>query len=518
MSYQHQKKKLSDKSNTHYRTWKKGKSWCYSFSVLAALAGGVVLASQTVNADTSAVTTTDTATEVPELTPATTETPDTDIVTPADDTTAQTSETIPATTTTDETTPAESTEAASETTDTVENAPASTSDPVAPAATTAKLEAPLPAVAQTTYNFTDLVKQGIINVPDITWSAPEGTTFDLNTQGCGVKPINLKFTINPNSVLKPGDILYLGTCRYDGYIGGTNPGYAGVDNVQNYGTLSSYDIVLSDAYNQDRDASLSFGLSTAPSYGLDQTDTTSFTISWLGQTATYNVIPKEYPGDAENIDGFISGSSVDSGTGIVYMQSKSSNMEYDASLFDGSNPNYDASVGGTPSGDYVDIYHIDKATADALLDGANGVRGTGNLASQAAVVSPDGDALAAYSKTNKAPYTSLPNIYGQSSNTLSSFPADSTDEYIVANSQAGTYGMIENSDGTLTVYVNHGSLQEAHPATENQIKGLVFNNDPDGLENATAVYTNPAYSSTTSYTNSGFQLIFADPTVPTLRS
>ncbi|GAB2027724.1 mucin-binding protein [Lactovum odontotermitis] len=51
MPYQHQKKKLSDKSNTHYRTWKKGKSWCYSFSLFAALVGGVVLASQTVNAD-----------------------------------------------------------------------------------------------------------------------------------------------------------------------------------------------------------------------------------------------------------------------------------------------------------------------------------------------------------------------------------------------------------------------------------------------------------------------------------
>ncbi|GAB2026335.1 hypothetical protein OfM2_02370 [Lactovum odontotermitis] len=58
MSYQHQKKKISNKGNTHYRTWKKGKSWCYSFSLLAALAGGVVLASQTVNADTADIATT----------------------------------------------------------------------------------------------------------------------------------------------------------------------------------------------------------------------------------------------------------------------------------------------------------------------------------------------------------------------------------------------------------------------------------------------------------------------------
>ncbi|WP_460021980.1 mucin-binding protein, partial [Lactovum odontotermitis] len=254
-------------------------------------------------------------------------------------------------------------------------------------------------------------------------------------------------------------------------------------------------------------------LSTAPSYALDQTDTNSFTVSWLGQTVTYKVIPKEYPGDAENIPGFQTNSVVGGGTGVAYMSSYTSNYKYDASLFDGSNPNYDASVGGTPSGDYVDIYHIDKATADALLDGINGIISTGGLQSSAAVVSPDGDALAANNKTDKSPYTSLPYIY-QDTNTRSSFPADSTDEFIVANSQAGTYGVIENSDGTITVYVNHGSLQEAHPATPDQIKhGLVFNNDPDGLENATAVYTNPAYSSTTSATGSGFQLIFADPTV-----
>ncbi|GAB2028034.1 mucin-binding protein [Lactovum odontotermitis] len=71
MSYQHQKKKISDKGNTHYRTWKKGKSWCYSFSILAALAGGVVLASQTVNADLAvSVTTTEAADTFAEATEA----------------------------------------------------------------------------------------------------------------------------------------------------------------------------------------------------------------------------------------------------------------------------------------------------------------------------------------------------------------------------------------------------------------------------------------------------------------
>ncbi|GAB2026938.1 hypothetical protein OfM2_08410 [Lactovum odontotermitis] len=75
MSYQHQKKKLSDKSNTHYRTWKKGKSWCYGFSVLAALAGGMILASQTVNADLSDVaasaTSSSATSQIPEITPVT---------------------------------------------------------------------------------------------------------------------------------------------------------------------------------------------------------------------------------------------------------------------------------------------------------------------------------------------------------------------------------------------------------------------------------------------------------------
>ncbi|WP_460023256.1 KxYKxGKxW signal peptide domain-containing protein, partial [Lactovum odontotermitis] len=80
MSYQHQKKKLSDKSNTHYRTWKKGKNWCYSFSILAALTGAAILSSETVNADVPEIATTDTAVAVPDLTQVVTETTSTNIM------------------------------------------------------------------------------------------------------------------------------------------------------------------------------------------------------------------------------------------------------------------------------------------------------------------------------------------------------------------------------------------------------------------------------------------------------
>ncbi|GAB2026122.1 hypothetical protein OfM2_00240 [Lactovum odontotermitis] len=82
MTYQHQRKKISDKSSTHYRTWKKGKNWCYSFSILAALAGGVVLASQTVNADVTSPSAAENTTKSETPAPAVTEN------TPADDKTS----------------------------------------------------------------------------------------------------------------------------------------------------------------------------------------------------------------------------------------------------------------------------------------------------------------------------------------------------------------------------------------------------------------------------------------------
>ncbi|GAB2028192.1 mucin-binding protein [Lactovum odontotermitis] len=71
MIYQHQK----IKTNTHYKTWKKGKSWCYSFSILAALAGGIVLASQTVNADAADVAAMDTTKAAENLALPNSETP-----------------------------------------------------------------------------------------------------------------------------------------------------------------------------------------------------------------------------------------------------------------------------------------------------------------------------------------------------------------------------------------------------------------------------------------------------------
>jgi uncharacterized protein YtpQ (UPF0354 family) len=45
------KRKITESKHIHYRTWKKGKTWCYGCGVLATLVSGVVLSSQTINAN-----------------------------------------------------------------------------------------------------------------------------------------------------------------------------------------------------------------------------------------------------------------------------------------------------------------------------------------------------------------------------------------------------------------------------------------------------------------------------------
>ncbi|GAB2027101.1 hypothetical protein [Lactovum odontotermitis] len=80
MSYLHKKTLFAIINNTHCRTWKKGKSWCYSFSILAALTGAAILSSETVNADVPEIATTDTAVAVPDLTQVVTETTSTNIM------------------------------------------------------------------------------------------------------------------------------------------------------------------------------------------------------------------------------------------------------------------------------------------------------------------------------------------------------------------------------------------------------------------------------------------------------
>ncbi|GAB2028153.1 mucin-binding protein [Lactovum odontotermitis] len=505
MSYQHQKKKLLDNSNTHYRTWKKGKSWCYSFSVLAALAGGVVLASQTVNADTSAVTTTDTSAEVPELTPENTETSaeipavTSEITQASDAKTSEGSETAPV----DESaTPGLETETAN----TGETSQTSASDSVVPAATAAKLEAPLPA--STSYNFTDLEAKGIISNVKVTWNVADGTEIDLNTQAPEVHPTSVSFTINSNDTLQPGDTIDFGNYVYEGYFT-ANHAFRGSELPLSYGTWdpATTTFTLSDSYNQDLAVAPNLELDSATPRTLHPDEPPFFTASWLGDKITVNVIPEKEPGDATVFPDFQSDIGGYTSSGALYLTSKTWNSKYNASLLDGSNPNYDASVGGTPDGNYVTIWHIDAESAKNITSIE-----MNNAGNYGPALNSAGTALRRVKESSQLPpdHGGGPQTYYYD---LSSLPADSTDSYITNNSEPKTYGIIKNNDGSLTIYYNDGNLQDKKPATANQVATMPFNNNPEGVEAATPVFTNPNYSMSTSYTAGQFKLNFVDPTV-----
>ncbi|GAB2026506.1 hypothetical protein OfM2_04080 [Lactovum odontotermitis] len=192
----------------------------------------------------------------------------------------------------------------------------------------------------------------------------------------------------------------------------------------------------------------------------------------------------------------------------MYLNSYSSNSQYNASLLNGTNSGYDASVGGTPSGNFVTIWHIDEASAKNILSiGFVGTEAYGPYLGPTGkkLASFNSDTTVAQDRGNYAIYT-----YAYNSSLM---PEDSSDAYITKNSAAGSWGIIKNTDGTLTIYYNQGNLQDKHPETAAQVaNGTVFNNDADGIEAAAPVLTNPDYSATTSYTFSAVTLDFIDPT------
>ncbi|GAB2026574.1 hypothetical protein OfM2_04770 [Lactovum odontotermitis] len=489
MSYQHQKKKLSDKSNTHYRTWKRGKGWCYSFSVLAALAGGVVLASQTVNADVA-----DTVTTIlPDMTSADTdtseETPAPSIDTPMTDTPSEQSPE----TSTDE---------------------ASTKEAASAAVTSVKTAAPVPTATQVTYDFTYLVDQGIITNVNVDWSRPDQDTIDLNTEGAGGGPTRVSFSIAANTILKPGDVINFGRPEYSGYFTG-NIFLSGAPYTTPIGvwTPGANTFVLSDDYDSANLKSADFSVSGGGVTSLHSKEDPVYTISWLGKTVTINVIPKDYPGDATTFPGFSSQQYAQSGGGSMNLVVATQNPKYNASvlgLLDGSGtPNYDASVGGTPSGNFVTIWHITAESAKNILADTSFV---GQTVSKGPALGPTGITLRRGNPEITDPASSGGGTRNSAAPIASPFAPDTGDAEIISNSTPGTYGLIKNSDGSLTIYLNQGKLQDKLPATEGTIKSEeVFNNDADGIAAAVPIFTNPDYSMSTSYTTSSAQLRFVDP-------
>ncbi|GAX47670.1 mucin-binding protein [Pseudolactococcus reticulitermitis] len=462
-----------DKYNTcttHFRIWKSGKKWLYSASILTLLVSEGVSSFPVLG---ELITHADTTTESTTSLNSTTQSSE-DAVTNGETSTSNVTEgTTPKTSESEDSSEVTSSDSLNTTNNSVTSL-----TPMAPS----KLSTVV-AAAATTYNATDLIADGTITNVQVTWSIPDGTV----TNSYPI-PTQVTFTIAANSKLKAGDIINFGKVGYTGAkVGNATPSGAGYimangdafDGATMYTLSSSYDnnLVQSSTLN------LSFG-NVGGSNG--DTSSTTITSSYLNSTihTTYtwtNVAPNP----ATNLTGYIinntSNSSVAGKGSISFSQS---NQQYMNSALNGS---YDSTIGNAPTGNVVTIFHVSAEDASKIDLSSITYPGVGSYLYR---LTPDGKNIAGNS--GGSPSGAI------SSNQKIAFPAgglspDMNDADLTSSTIPNTSGWIKNSDGSLTFYVNQGSLSQSHPASSTDARAIVMSNDwsgtQDGVNQATSTLT-----------------------------
>jgi hypothetical protein len=265
MKFKHSR---TERTNTNYRTWKKGKTWLYGCSVAAALVGGVMLSSQTVNAETPAGSPTISATSVDALPSDTTadspeasinvEVSEPSLLMEDSSSIKETGEIMPASSTSStasiaaetSTSAASSSAAQSEVVSAESSSVESANSEAAKAAEESASKSPA-AATSAKIDRSDLVKAAIVNAvsSDVTITKTDGKTEipasqALEADQAGGLGVRVNFDVNKNDLVA-GNTIVIAKVEQTSTMPDGSPGEA--DTLVNFGAYTSGGTLLDDA-------------------------------------------------------------------------------------------------------------------------------------------------------------------------------------------------------------------------------------------------------------------------------
>lgn len=364
------------------------------------------------------------------------------------------------------------------------------------------------ARAATTYKIQDLINQGVIKTT-VTWGLYSQSEDDVAQGYTGTYyPENIKFSVLPNSVLQPGDTINFGILQYTGKLSGQGPVTMSSVLLKDLGEYNGKSLVLGSQYVPDKaiDVSSALPKSSGGVATLTTAQSPDYTATYAGSTingtkSSVNVIP------ATHFNGFqVTKAAVGSDKkGTLTLSGYTKDQTYFQSALDGV-PN----LKGVPTENYVRIYRIDKASAQNI----NKV--TFDLKTYMPALMPDGQHMAAKVGTTgpilfiKAP-ASVP------INNSGSVGADASDDEIITKTSPQTYGVLHNSDGSMTLYLNYGNLTRPYELPVETITKGVMNNSWEGtqagLDYALNRLSNTNYSALAASTFFTMNIDFNDPSI-----
>ena len=351
---------------------------------------------------------------------------------------------------------------------------------------TATKAKPAPRAAAVIYNANTLIAQGIMTNVQVTWSTSEN-----NVTQTAAFPTKLTFTIEQNSILNPGDIINFGYTNVTGArVGQTTPQGSGyvLANGDSFNGSNRY--TFGNAYSNQ--SSLTTTLNFSGVGGTVSNGDTSITLvtSTFLNSVCHTIYTWQSPPPAlTNFSGY---SIIDSSTGPVagkgIIQLRQNNLTY---LNNALNGNYDPTAGAAPTGNVVSVWHINAADVDKI--DLSTMQRTTNEILYMYILTPDGESIARNLTSNTPFGTSA--SQNTSLNAGNVLTADMTDQEVVSTSPPNSSGWVKNTDGSLTVYVNQGSLDQSRPATQTQVtaavKGNAWSGTDEGVANALMALGNP---------------------------
>lgn len=364
------------------------------------------------------------------------------------------------------------------------------------------------ARAATTYKIQDLIDQGGVKTT-VTWDIYSQSEDDISQGYTGTYyPKVIKFSVLPNNVLQPGDTISFSVLRYTGKLSGQGPVTMASVSLRELGQYDGKSLVLGSEYVPDKavDASSDLPKSSGGVATLTNETTPDYTAAYAGSTingtkSSVTVIP------ATHFNGFqVTNAAVGSDKkGTLTLSGYTKDQTYFQSALDGT-PN----LKGVPTANYVRIYRIDKESAQNI----NKV--SFDLKTYMPALMPDGQHMAAKAGTT-GPMLFIKAPAAVPINNSGSVAADATDDEIIAKTSPQTYGVLHNSDGSMTLYLNYGNLTRPYELPVDTITKGVMNNSWDGtqegLDYALNRLSNNNYSALATSTYFTMNISFNDPSI-----
>lgn len=364
------------------------------------------------------------------------------------------------------------------------------------------------ARAATTYKIQDLIDQGVIKTT-VAWGLYSQSEDDVAQGYTGTYyPESIEFSVLPNDVLQPGDTISFGVLRYTGKLSGQGPVTMGSVSLKDLGQYDGKSLVLGSQYVPGKavDVSSKLPKSSGGVATLTTEQSPDYTAAYAGSTingtkSSVTVIP------ATHFNGFqVTKSAVGSDKkGTLTLSGYTKDQTYFQSALDGV-PN----LKGVPTENYVRIYRIDKASAQNI----NKV--TFDLKTYMPALMPDGQHMAAKAGTT-GPMLFIKAPAAVPINNSGSVAADASDDEIITKTSPQTYGVLHNSDGSMTLYLNYGNLTRPYELPVETITKGVMNNSWEGtqagLDYALNRLANNNYSALATSTFFTMNISFNDPSI-----